>query len=314
MKRSVLATLLVLISIFSYWAATSYTFSYVGKTNNVSAAFFALGISVKSLVERYSIAPQNGKIKILIVAGHEPNEGGTVYKNLKERDLNLQLADELKNKLSQNQRFQVVMARDDFGWNPDLENYVNNNELEIMSWVSDMKNQMSQLVNNGQIKLINPEVYHAKAATSAALFLYGINKWASDNKFDITIHIHFNDNPKYKGKPTYKGFAIYVPESQYSNSTSSKVLAQNLFDEIFKIQYTSTMPGEDLGIVPEQDLIAIGRYNTSDTLSVLIEYAYIYEKFMQDKTRRDLFINKAASSTAKAINDFFESRLGSINS
>ncbi len=205
------------------------------------------------------------------------------------------------------------MIRDQNGWNPNFENYVVNNESSIMNWVYDMKNQMSQLVNNGEIKLIDPTVYHANAATSAALFLYGINKWAGDNKFDITIHIHFNDNPKYHGEPRYKGFAIYVPESQYSNSTSSKVLAQNLFDEIFKIQYTSTMPGEDIGIVPEQDLIAIGRYNTSDTLSVLIEYAYIYENFMQYKTRRDVFIEKAASSTAKAINNFFESRLISFN-
>ncbi len=309
MKRNVLAGLLILISIFSFLASTSFALSYIGKTNNFSAAFFALGISVKDLILKYTEAPQNGKIKILIVPGHEPNDGGAVYKNLIERDLNLKLAIKLKNYLSANPRFEIILARDENGWNPGLEKYVDNNEAAISSWIDSMKNQMYRLVNNGKIKSISPTVYHAEANPHATLFLYGINKWANDNKFDITIHVHFNDNPKYKGKPSYYGFTIYVPESQYSNSTSSKVLAENLFDEIYKIQYVSTMPGEDAGIVPEQDLIAIGRYNTSDTLSVLIEYAYIYEKFMRNKTKRNLFIDKAASSTAKAVNDFFQSRL-----
>ena len=66
-------------------------------------------------------------------------------------------------------------------------------------------------------------------------------------------------------------------------------------------------------MIEDQELIAIGRYNTSDSLSALIEYAYIYEPFMQDKEKRDDFINEAASSTAKAVNNFFESRTMFLN-
>jgi N-acetylmuramoyl-L-alanine amidase len=309
MKRKILACVLILISIFAFWASASFAFSYFGRANSLSTAYFTLGTSVRSLLLKYANAPQNGGVKILIVAGHEPNAGGAIYKNLKERDMNLSLATKLRDYLSQNPRFEVVMARDKNGWNPVLEKYIYKNEADIENWIIDMKNQMSQLVKNGTIKLIDPAVYHAKANAHATLFLFGINRWAAENKFDITIHIHFNDNPKYKGKPVYQGFSIYVPERQYSNSISSKVLAQNLFEEISKIQKTSTMPGEDSGIIEDQDLIAIGKYNTSDTLSVLIEYAYIYEKNLQDKNARNIFIEKAASSTAKAVNDFFQSRL-----
>ncbi len=310
MRQKIIVSALALISLGSFIFSGGLAFNLLGRTNNVSAAFFATGISIKDLIERYVDALGERKIKILIVAGHEPNDGGAIYKNLKERDLNLELSEQIKDILSQNERFEIIMARDAHGWNPAIAHYVAKNKTAIQKWERSAKNEMARLAKNGKIKLISTDdkVPHADANQSAALFLYGINKWASENKVDIAIHVHFNDNPKYHGEPTYEGFAVYVPERQYSNGTSSKVLGQNIYGELSKIERPSTMPKESSGLVEDQDLIAIGSYNTSDSLSVLIEYAYIYEPFMQNINLREEFIRNAAQKTAKAVGTFFESR------
>ncbi len=309
MKNNLFIGFLSIIILFSF----GYSFSNVAQ-GNYAAAFFALGTSVRSLIEKYATATnENGsKIKILIVAGHEPTTGGAEYANLKERDMNLKLSTELKTLLEKNPRFQVVMFRDKYGFNRDFTKYLNNNKDAILSWRAEKKAEMNRLVNEGKVTLIGDgdKVQHADAKSKVVTYLYGLNKWTSENKFDIAIHIHFNDNP---GERKYEGFTIYVPEKQYSNSTSSKVLAQNIFDELKRVEPVSTLPGENNGITEDQDLIAIGPYNTSDTLSVLIEYGYIYEPKMQYSGTRNAYIYQAASSTAKSINDFFNSRALFLN-
>ena len=309
MKKIIILSTILIIFLAFYFTPRYYPNSYVNKMINSAAAFFSMGISINDLISKYSDTEKNGKIKILLVPGHEPIFGGAEYKDLLERDLNLTLSEKIKNILSKNNKFEIITSRNTNGWNPELEKYVNYNKNEILVWINNMKSSMSKLVNNGKINVVNAEMGHSVAPLNSAIFLYGINKWAGENKVDIAIHLHFNDNPKYKGKPNFEGFSIYVPEKQYSNGTSSKILAKDLFDEISKIQKVSTMPEENVGIIEDQELIALGRYNTSDSLSVIIEYAYIYENFMQNKKLRNDFIEKSASSTARAINKFFESRI-----
>ncbi|MCX6717827.1 MAG: N-acetylmuramoyl-L-alanine amidase [Candidatus Taylorbacteria bacterium] len=309
MKNKIILSTILIIFLAFYFTLKYYPNSYVNKMINSATAFFSMGISINDLISKYSDTEKNGKIKILLVPGHEPSFGGAEYKNLLERDLNLTLSEKIKNILSKNNKFEIITSRNINGWNPELEKYVNNNKNEILVWINNMKSSMSKLVNNGKVNVVNAEMGHSIAPLKSAIFLYGINKWAGENKIDIAIHLHFNDNPKYKGKPNYEGFTIYVPEKQYSNGTSSKILAKDLFDEISKIQKVSTMPEENGGIIEDQELIALGRYNTSDSLSVIIEYAYIYESLMQNVKLRNDFIEKSASSTANAINKFFESRI-----
>jgi N-acetylmuramoyl-L-alanine amidase len=310
MKSKIFLFLILFLSITFLYQSRDYINPKISKASDtLAAAFFSTGIEVKDLISRYASRSRNEKIKILIVAGHEPNFGGAEYGILKERDLNLQFAEVLKNNLVKNTKFEIIMARDNNGWNPEFEKYVRGNTVDILAWSYDMKKEMSSLVKQGKISAVNAKMGHSTAPTSSMIFLYGINKWASLNKIDIAIHIHFNDNPKRKGKPNYEGFSIYVPEKQYSNSASSKVLAVDLMEEISKVQKVSTLPEESIGVIEDQELIALGSYNTSDSLSVLVEYAYIYENLMQNKLTRDIFINKTAEATAKAVENFFESRL-----
>ena len=307
-NKIISGVLLILLVIFLY-NSKYCIYQYVKQVNNYSAAFFSIGISIDDLLHKYSDTTKNEKIKILLVPGHEPDFGGAEYKNLVERDLNLILSEKIKTILEKNHKFDVISTRYDNGWNFKLQKYITDNKSSIQSWIKTMKNEMMRLVNDGKIMKVNSKMGHTIVSTNTAINLYGINKWADDEKIDMTINIHFNDNPKYKGKPNYEGFTIYIPEKQYSNSSSSEILAKDLFNEISKIEKPSTMPEENTGIVEDQELIALGSYNTVNSLSVLVEYAYIYENVMQSTTTRDDFMDEAASSTAAAINKFFESRI-----
>jgi len=102
---------------------------------------------------------------------------------------------------------------------------------------------------------------------------------------------------------------MYIPEKQYSNSSSSKIFANYLNDEIYKIESKSNMPQEKDTIIEDQELIATGNYDTLKIPSVVIEYAYIYEPVMINSSTRNAFIERAASSTATAINNYIKNEL-----
>ncbi len=293
-KRDKTAKILIFISAFSIIIST-----FIVLTNTLDTkAFFNDLLSQK---------PE--KIKVLIVAGHEPDAGGAdEFKKIKERDLNLQLATQLRDTLSKDQNIEVLMVRDERGWNTELESFVTTNEKEIMGWVSEMKQKMFAAVDAGKMELINPDMKHNEAASNAVLFLYGTNKWIEEKNIDLVLHIHFNSNPKINGKPNYRGYAMYVPEKQYTNASSSLVFANYLYNEIDKIQKKSNMPQEKDTIIEDQELVATGNYNTLKIPSVVIEYAYMYEPIMVNTKTRNTFIETAASSTAVAIEKYIAER------
>lgn len=296
MSKKTTAKFLISVSILCFSISALLIIPQTTKIKSASSIFFT--------------ALQNKKIKILIVPGHEPNAGGAdEFKRIKERDLNLQLSTLLKNNLSKNTDLEIVMARDENGWNKDLENYVITGSSTIMSWVKKMKNKMLSKVDTGEMELIDPNMKHNPATSSAVLFLYGTNKWLNENDFDLVLHIHFNNNPKINGKPNYQGYCTYIPEHQYSNSSSSRIFANYLDEEISKIEKRSNMPQEKEIIIEDQQLIAVGNYDTLKIPSVVVEYAYIYEPMMLSSSTRNIFIEKAASSTATAINNYIENEI-----
>lgn len=268
-------------------------------------SFFIFTSETPKTKSEVTSSVQQEKVKILIVPGHEPNAGGAnEFKKIKERDLNLQLSLLLKKDLTLNSNLDVILARDENGWNTDLEKYVLTSSTTIMNWVAEMKEKMMNKVDTGEIKLIDPNMKHNNAASNAVLFLYGTNKWIEKNNIDLVLHVHFNNNPKINDKPNYSGYCMYIPEHQYSNYSSSKIFANYLNDEISKIQKPSNMPQEKDTIIEDQALIATGNYDTLKIPSVVVEYAYIYEPMMLASITRNKFIETAASSTATAINTY----------
>ncbi|MDO8575445.1 MAG: N-acetylmuramoyl-L-alanine amidase [bacterium] len=280
------------------------------KDNNQASVFFVQSSNPELLKQKYSKVKENSnlenKIRVLIVPGHEPNYGGAEYRGLKERDMNLELAEKFYEYLDTNSKYYSVLTRDENGWNEDLEKYFTDKKDEVNEWQKGQKLEMSRLISDGAIKKVQ-NAYHNNAPSNVALRLYAINKWASENKFDIVIHIHFNDDPTRRGSVPgkYSGFSIYMPERQYSNANSAQKIANFVFRRLVTYGLVSTLKTESDGLIEDQDLIAIGSYNTADAPSILIEYGYIYESQFIDKNIRSAMLKEYAYQTYIGLENFF---------
>ncbi|MFZ2832030.1 MAG: N-acetylmuramoyl-L-alanine amidase [Minisyncoccia bacterium] len=252
------------------------------------------------------LPPEKKKLKVLIVPGHEPDFGGTEFFNIKERNLNADLSLALAQYLVEDGHYDVVMTRDKDAWNPYLETYFTANSEEIKKFTESQKTEMGRLIKEGKISVMNSQVIHNTAPDDVAFRLFGINKWANEHTVDIIIHVHFNDNTERTewAPGEYNGFAIYTPERQYSNAVASFEVAKQVYTRLSKMFPVSNLPGENAGIVEDQDLIAVGNSNTVNAASVLIEYGYIYEPQLQVPSVRTAVLNELAFQTYLGISDF----------
>lgn len=246
------------------------------------------------------------KVKVLIVPGHRPEGGGTEFGTVYERDVVVDIADHLAAFMRNNPHYEVIVARDKKKWNRTLDRYFETNMGKIIAFVDKQKALMARYIDKGKI-LSEEEIVHNTAEPSSALKLYGINKWASENEIDITLHLHLND---YAGRKSGKvgehsGFSIYVPDHQYSNAAASKDIGTAIAQRLMAFHSTSTFPGEKVGVVESQYLIAIGSNNTADGASVLIEYGYIYEPQFINAVVRPLAVEDYAYQTYLGLQDFF---------
>lgn len=284
--------------------------------NNIASVLFKESKSVSFIKDKYKKASRKGeKVKILIVPGHEPQFGGTEYGDAIERDMAVVIGENLKSFLKQNKNFDVQITRDFMNWNPELNKYIVDNWEEIKKWKQQKKDEVAVNISNGALER-RQEVVHNKALDAVALRLFGINKWANDKDFDIIIHIHLNDAPRSAHSPSkYSGFAVYIPDSQYSNAKASRALGEIFWKRLSLWFSPSDLGLEGGGLIEDQDLIAIGASNTVDGASVLVEYGYIYEPQFQSKDIRTAILKELAYQTYLGIEDFFiESKSDDKNS
>lgn len=245
-------------------------------------------------------------IKILLVPGHDNEIWGAQYGKIKEADMNLVLATKIYNLLKKDKRFEVFITRDSAGYTKEFADYFSLHQADIISFKEDAKKKMKEEIDNGNF-IEKENVPHISATSSMANKLYGINKWANENKIDAVIHVHFNDYPRKNawtiGK--YKGFAIYIPEEQMVNFKESNNLAKDIFTQLHKKYISSTYEKELSGIIPDQSLIALGSNGSlvENARSILIEYGYIY-RFGNRVMRHKAYTNMA-NLTVAGIKDYF---------
>lgn len=253
----------------------------------------------------------NRPITILVVPGHDPKNFGTSFNNLREADINAALGAKLVTLFEEDERFRVYTTHNTFGgYTPWFANYLETYRDEITLFKQTQYNLSQSAKESGDVERIEV-VGHNVAPSDTLHALYGINKWANDDGVDIVLHLHFND---YGGRRwgtvgKYTGFSIYIPEPQLPNHDTSNALATNLryvFDDFIT---RSTLPNESTGIIPDQDLIAVGAHGTRDGASLLIEYGYIYETPLQKATVRDTYLDELAYQTYKGVKTFFEPSL-----
>lgn len=270
--------------------------------------FFVKSTTDEALIGKYKNSEMtNNKIKVLIMPGHEPGSGGTQFGKLVERDIAVDLSLEIMNQFLLDNKFEAILARDKESWNIEIQNYFDNHKDEIQKWRDEHRDEMNRLISLGLVNKV-VEMEHNSLPNNSALRLYGVIKWANDNDIDFIIHVHFNDHPRKNlnraGK--YEGFAIYIPEDQYSNSAVSRKIGQAIFKRLSQISPPSDLPLENGGLVPDQEFIAVGRFNTADPASILIEYGYIYEKQLVTRETRALIFKEYALATYLGLKDYFE--------
>ncbi len=275
-----------------------------------AAVFFVESISVAQIQNDYRTvsAPIDKKVRILIVPGHEPDYGGAEFNGIYERDIIVDIADALAKLLQQNPHYEVMVSRSKTAWNPILQSYFDTNAVAIQDFRASQAVQMAQYLANGSVVLLSDQIDHLTTPTKAAIKLYGINKWTSENQYDITLHLHLND---YGGRRAgivgkHDGFTIYIPDHQYSNAKASRAIGSALAVRLNAYHATSTLPIEDTGVVEDQQLIAIGSNNSADGASMLIEYGYIYEPQFQNASVRPLAVADYAYATYLGLQDFFK--------
>lgn len=273
----------------------------------VAGVFFVDSITEGELKEAYANAQRGeGKVKVLIVPGHDDTNWGTEFNGIREADLTMRVGEALTAEFAKNPAYDAVLLRGRSGYLPAFETYVAEHEAEVRAEVEAKKKIMQDLLAAGSVERLEG-VRHNKAALGVALRLYAVNKWANENGFHLIIHLHFND---HGGRPQgqvgkYSGFSLYIPDGQYSNAKASYAVAESLFTEFSSVFQKSNLPKEDAGIVPDQSLIAVGAYNTLDAASVLIEYAYIYEAPLRSFAGRKEAIERYADLTYRGVERFF---------
>lgn len=276
-----------------------------------ASVFFVDSSTPDILHKAYAAAQKKDgeKFKILIVPGHDNVASGASFGGLREADLTLSAAKELAADFAKDPYIEARLARTDAGYDPELVAYFTEHRDDIVAYRASQTAQMKVYLDSGDI-VSNVLVNHNFAPSEVAIKLYGINKWANEQGYDLILHLHFNDIPRpNRGLPGWPtGFSIYVPERQFSNAKGSLAVGQAIKKRLADMYRTSTLPQEANSPIEDQELIAIGSNNSLDASSVLIEYSYIYEPLVQQALLRPQSLKSMAEQTYLGVDDFLNKR------
>lgn len=251
---------------------------------------------------------RRGRLRVLIVPGHDNQFSGASYQGKREADFNIEFARHLAEILATDSNLEVVVARDLLTgfYNKDIAKILDQKRDSIMSFKISRKSLMAELLANGLVEDRSTN-NHSFATSEIAYRLYGINKWINDNDIDLTIHVHFNDYPGHKSGPgKYRGITVYTPDAQYPNGQAGIDVGVAVFEALNQIRPTSNNPLEVAGVVPSQELIAIGSNASLNAAAILIEYGYIYEPEFQTATEREKIFKAMAEKTYEGLLDYLD--------
>lgn len=283
----------------------------------LSSVWFQKSIKTEDLLKKFHQATSSNKkssekIKIMIVPGHDDENFGAAFGTIREADLNVDLGERIYQLLLKEKGVEVFLTRDRFGYQKELKKYLQEEAEAITEFQQVQKEEMKKLISQKKIVPYS-NIFHNSARPEVVNILYGINKFANDFEFDIVLHLHFNDYPGRTGQNgKYSGFSIYVPEKQFSNAEVSQDFAQKIQEALSFWFAESDLPNES-GIVEDQELIAVGAYNTVDMISVLIEYGYIYESQFNNPEIKEIIFDGLAQATYLGLKNFLKNSEAEIN-
>ncbi|MFA6095093.1 MAG: peptidoglycan-binding protein [Candidatus Paceibacterota bacterium] len=269
--------------------------------------FFVPTSDALGLIGKFSSFSETARpVRILVVPGHDDVYRGAQFKDLLESDLNLNLALKITEKLSQIPGITATTSRTSLGYRGDLSQFMLATKDTVLSRVKKQKSLFGLLAEAGLIEPLADDL-HAEAGTEVAERLYSTNEWINKEGYDIVLHVHFNDYASHKSgtKGKYTGISVYYPDVQYGNGLSSKFLAKPLYSHLRKLYAQSDFPKENVGLIEDQSLIALGSNNTLNAASVLVEYGYIYESQFSNPEIRNGVFEALSTETCKGFVEFF---------
>ncbi len=250
-------------------------------------------------------------LKVLIVPGHDDEFPGAKFKKEREADMALSVAKQLANFLGQDPQLIVVVARNNEGYIPSLHDYFESQTQEVNDFIKNHSLEMKKEIASGKI-VIPKQVPHGNASKIPLYRLYAINKWATEQSFDLIIHIHFNDegSRSLTAPGKFSGYSVYVPDSNLLDAPVSKELGTAIAKHLKRDFDPSDMSYEHnrsdkYGVVSDIKLIALGANKTIAIPRVLIEYAYIYEPLVSPKNF-PLTSDVMAAATEYGVHDFLK--------
>jgi len=251
---------------------------------------------------------QASRLRLLLVPGHDEESPGAAFGSVREVDINLLMARFLFERFSADEYFIATTTKDlTTGAYQPAFTFTPVDVARITSWRDTLHSLFLLHKQNGLFTHENL-VQHNNAGARVSTLLYGINEWANNNNIDVVLHIHFNDYASRKitrvGK--YSGFAVYVPDTMLPNARASRALADSVYARLSSRFPSSDLPKEDIGIIPDHELIAVGANASRRKVSLLVEYGYIYEKQFKTEAVRDAVLRELAYQTYLGVKDFFE--------
>lgn len=269
------------------------------------SSVFGVTITTQDLKRRY----QESRLSILVVAGHDPEQPGSVFRGITEETLTRQIAGFLVEYLSRDPRLTVVSARDPAtgAYHPELGRFFDTQAGEIRTFRDQLRSRMQTFIRGGAVQP-QTHIHHGTASEGIGIKLYGINKWANERAVDVVVHLHFNDYPRRnRARPgRYTGFAIYVPSLPYPNAQASHELARAIATRLETRLAISNLPQEAEGVIPDQHLIAVGSNASRIGASLLVEYGYLYEIVPLAADVREHWLRELAFQTAKGFIDHLQ--------
>jgi N-acetylmuramoyl-L-alanine amidase len=238
---------------------------------------------------------------ILVVPGHDNQYSGAKFRTIREADITLILANKIAKNFKKISGVEVSVTRSRNGYSPILVTYFKKNRNSVKKYVQEKKTAITQLAQSSGDVISPTMLPHANANAEVAYRLFAMNKWANEKKFDMVLHIHFNDNyPRsLNSRGPYSGYTVYAPGDGLPNKENSIPIANSLAKYLVTSFHPSTMPLEAKnsskeGVALDNKLIALGAYGTSNIPTVLVEYGYIYEPALTGKS-----FNKTTDLMAK---------------
>src|SRR3989338_6688405 len=119
-----------------------------------ASVFFIESSKPEIMKQTIALAGANDrKLRILVVPGHDNEFIGTQYKGVKEANMTLPLGKELARLLSEEDKFEVILSRDDNGYMPELAYYFREQKEQILDFVASKKQIMNDLETAGKVSL-----------------------------------------------------------------------------------------------------------------------------------------------------------------